>query len=114
MRRREYYDNGKFPDGNFLIQRKNAVKRRSQRERMINMKELKALSDTMPGEVVTVKELLTRGSMRRRLIDIGLTENTEVKCVGRSPFGDPSAYMIRGAVIAIRREDSGSVLVAAT
>ncbi len=78
------------------------------------MKELKALCDILPGEVVTVKELLTRGSMRRRLIDIGLTENTEVRCVGRSPFGDPAAYMLRGAVIAIRREDSGSILVSAT
>lgn len=78
------------------------------------MKELKALCDILPGEVVTVKELLTHGSMRRRLIDIGLTENTEVRCVGRSPFGDPSAYMIRGAVIAIRREDSGSILVSVT
>ena len=77
------------------------------------MKQTKALCDVLPGEVVTVKELLTRGTMRRRLIDIGLTEDTEVKCIGRSPFGDPSAYMIRGAVIAIRREDSGSVLVSA-
>ncbi len=83
-------------------------------ERIKNMKEMKALSDTRPGETVTVMELLTKGSMRRRLIDIGLTENTTVKCVGTSPFGDPSAYMIRGAVIAIRREDSGTVLVSAT
>ena len=78
------------------------------------MKDIRALCDVLPGECVTVKELLTRGSMRRRLIDIGLTENTKVKCIGRSPCGDPSAYMIRGAVIAIRREDSGSILVSAT
>ena len=77
------------------------------------MKEIRALCDINPGESVTVKELLTQGSMRRRLIDIGLIENTEVKCIGRSPCGDPSAYMIRGAVIAIRREDSSSILVSA-
>lgn len=77
------------------------------------MREIKALSDIMPGETVTVTELRSLGAMRRRLIDIGITENTKIKCVGRSPFGDPSAYMIRGAVIAIRREDTSSILVSA-
>jgi Fe2+ transport system protein FeoA len=31
--------------------------------------------------------------------------------VGRSPWGDPSAYRIRGAVIAIRRADAADILV---
>ena len=79
-----------------------------------NINEVRTLRDINPGESAKIKELLTRGAMRRRLIDIGLTENTLVKCIGRSPCGDPSAYMIRGAVIAIRREDSGAILVSAT
>ena len=49
--------------------------------------------------------------MRRRLLDIGLSDGTEVQCVGRSPMGDPSAYLIRGAVIAIRSNDSRGVKV---
>ena len=79
-----------------------------------NINEVRTLCDICPGESAKIKKLLTRGTMRRRLIDIGLTENTLVKCIGRSPCGDPSAYMIRGAVIAIRREDSGSILVSKT
>ena len=43
--------------------------------------------------------------MRRRLQDIGLIEGTVVECVGKSPLGDPCAYVIRGAVIALRSED---------
>lgn len=49
--------------------------------------------------------------MRRRLLDVGLVEDTKVECVGRSPGGDPSAYLIRGAVIAIRSEDSRGIMV---
>ena len=79
-----------------------------------NINEVRTLCDIKPGESAKIKELLTRGMMRRRFIDIGMTENTIVKCVGRSPCGDPSSYMIRGAVIAIRREDSGSILVSRT
>lgn len=43
--------------------------------------------------------------------DIGLIEGTPVECLQKSPSGDPVAYLIRGAVIALRREDSGRVMV---
>ena len=49
--------------------------------------------------------------MRRRFLDIGLVENTLVCCVGKSPSGDPKAYLIRGAVIAIRSDDCCDILI---
>ena len=49
--------------------------------------------------------------MRRRLLDIGLVEGTNIECLQKSPAGDPVAYLIRGAVIALRAEDSAAVLV---
>ncbi len=72
-----------------------------------------SLNDIRPGERAIVSALRSVGSMRRRLLDIGLVENTCVECVGRSPCGDPSAYLIRGAVIAIRAEDSSGIMVRA-
>lgn len=69
------------------------------------------LNHLKPGEKAVVKELLNSGSMRRRFLDIGLIENTPIECLGRSPGGDPSAYLIRGAVIAIRSEDSEDILL---
>ena len=71
------------------------------------------LHELAPGERARVHALRTTGSMRRRLLDLGLVERTEVRCVGRSPLGDPSAYEIRGAVIAIRAADGADVLVEA-
>ena len=75
------------------------------------MKEFLCLNDIKPGNRARVKELTSTGSIRRRLLDIGLVENTEVECLGQSPLGDPCAYVIRGAVIALRSEDSGRVMV---
>ena len=72
----------------------------------------KTLSCLAPGEKAVVKELSTQGCMRRRFLDIGLIEDTPVECIGRSPAGDPSAHLIRGAVIAIRAEDSASIKLA--
>ena len=47
--------------------------------------------------------------VRRRLLDIGLIPGTRVTCTAVSPAGDPAAYLIRGAVIALRGRDAGGV-----
>lgn len=72
---------------------------------------MRKLNDLHPGQRAVVRQLTSTGGMRRRLMDMGLTEGTPVECMGRSPAGDPSAYMIRGAVIAIRSEDCAGILV---
>ena len=72
---------------------------------------MNSLNDINPGEQAVVNALLSSGSMRRRLLDIGLVENTVIECLGRSPAGDPTAFLIRGAVIAIRSEDCENILV---
>lgn len=77
------------------------------------MNEPICLNDLRPGECATVCALRSTGSMRRRLLDIGLIENTEVECLGRGPGGDPIAFLIRGAVIAIRSADCRDILIRA-
>ena len=69
------------------------------------------LCELRPGQRAVVRELAAVGAMRRRLLDIGLIPGTPVECVGRSPGGDPAAYLIRGAVIAIRHEDGAGVMM---
>ena len=64
-----------------------------------------------PGECAQVFSLYTDGSMRRRLLDIGLIPGTYIECIGRSPAGDPTAYLIRQAVMAIRQEDAARIQV---
>lgn len=70
-----------------------------------------SLSQLAPGQSARVASLRPGGSMCRRLQDLGLIEGTVVQCLYQSPLGDPSAYLIRGAVIALRRSDADSVSV---
>ena len=70
-----------------------------------------SLNHVAEGQTDRVDELLATGSIRRRLLDIGLVEGTNVSCLQKSPAGDPVAYLIRGAVIAIRSEDSSQIVV---
>ncbi|MBS5344689.1 MAG: ferrous iron transport protein A [Clostridium sp.] len=69
------------------------------------------LNELKVGQRGIVSQLLSDTSMRRRLQDIGLIEGTKVECIQKSPSGDPIAFLIRGAVIALRTEDSSSVLM---
>ena len=64
------------------------------------------------GETGIVQKLLSTGTQRRRMLDLGLVNGTPVEALQKSPSGDPTAYFIRGAVIALRSEDAGKILVA--
>lgn len=72
-----------------------------------------ALSQVRQGMTVTVHRLLSNGSIRRRLLDMGLIEGTEIRCLYSSPAGDPTAFLVRGTVVALRRRDAERVRVLA-
>lgn len=71
----------------------------------------RTLKDLAVGEKVQVAEIAAVGAMRRRLQDIGMIPGTEVECLHKSPPGDPVAYLVRGAVIALRSEDSANIKI---
>jgi DtxR family Mn-dependent transcriptional regulator len=71
------------------------------------------LSDIELGQSATILDLLPacRGDQRRRLLDLGLVPGTVVEAELRSPGGDPTAYRIRGALFALRRDQTDLVRV---
>lgn len=69
------------------------------------------MSELQPGMSGEVISLQNSGSMRQRLTDLGLVEGSRVTCLGRSLWGDPAAYEICGAVIALRRVDCEQILL---
>lgn len=75
------------------------------------MNELVALPALHPGEGGVVRRMRGAGPLCRRLRDLGLIEGAPVLCLGRSPGGDPAAYRICGAVLALRDADCGGILV---
>ena len=69
------------------------------------------LFELQSGKKCLIDKITITGSMRRRLLDLGLTPNTKVECVGKSPLGDPKAFLIRGAVIALREDDCRKIFI---
>jgi len=74
-------------------------------------KEIIPLNLLPIGRVGKVIRLDAKGATRRRMLDLGLVNNTEVEAITKSPSGDPTAYQIRGAVIALRSEEASRVFV---
>ena len=68
-----------------------------------------SLNTLRVGESALVSHIEAEPAMRRRLLELGLVPGTRVECVGQSPGGDPKAYLIRGAAVAIRSEDARTV-----
>ena len=71
--------------------------------------EIFSLCTLKEGQSAYVADVEADSAMRRRLLDIGLIPGTRVTCMAKSPAGDPAAYRIRGAIIALRGTDARGV-----
>ena len=71
------------------------------------------LGDARPGETVRVVEIsrACQATQRRRLLDLGIVRGTAVTPELVSAAGDPVAYRIRGALIALRRQQASWIRV---
>ncbi len=64
-----------------------------------------------PGEQAEVVRIspAVQGPQRRRLLDLGILRGTTITAAMRSASGDPTAYRIRGALIALRRAQARGI-----
>lgn len=74
-------------------------------------KNLLTLNQLPIGAIGRVKILGLKGLIRRRILDLGLIHNTDIKPLVQSPLGDPRAYEIRGSTIALRSEEAAEIIV---
>lgn len=67
---------------------------------------LTSMSELRKGESGIIKRINHTGNMRRRLIDIGFNVGERVTLLAHAPLGEPSAFYIKGSVIALRKADA--------
>ena len=84
---------------------------KSEPERRYKKMADKTLRDLRLGQSARVVGTGFHGSEKRRMLDLGIVGGTRVRALHKSPCGDPVAYMIRGAVIAIRGDDAKNIYI---
>jgi ferrous iron transport protein A len=66
---------------------------------MLTLKEVK------PGQTVRVTKLHGEGPVKRRIMDMGITRNTEILVRKVAPLGDPVEIRVRGYELSLRKAD---------
>lgn len=69
------------------------------------------LGDLPLNQTGVVKHFLRHNTLTDRIISLGITEGAEITAAFRSPFGDPTAYFVKGCLIALRKSDCEHITV---
>lgn len=75
------------------------------------MNEIISLDKINLNEEYLIEKVLLDKQIKYRIYDLGIIEGTIIKALYKSPFNDPTAYMVRGTIIAIRNIDASKILV---
>lgn len=67
---------------------------------------MKILTDASVGEIVKVKSNAAEDSLKERLLALGLTCGANIEVLRKGPKNNLTVYRIRGAMIALRKEES--------
>jgi len=72
-----------------------------------------SLASLMIGEEAKVLSIskAMRGQQRRRLMDLGVVPGTMIRAEMKSASGDPTAYNIRGALVALRQQHANMIFI---
>jgi len=92
---------------------KGVIPMKQKTDSLISPGHIMPLSFLPTGRKARVKALMSNGISRRRMLDLGLISDTIIEALQKSPSGDPVAYLIRGAVIALRSEEASQIIVEA-
>jgi ferrous iron transport protein A len=69
------------------------------------------LNEVPVGTYAVIYDLSSTEMLRERMLALGLTKGAKVEVIRRGPSGDPTVYGIRGAMIALRKEEASLVSV---
>ncbi|MDR3053366.1 MAG: ferrous iron transport protein A [Coriobacteriales bacterium] len=72
---------------------------------------MKSLKDVRTGETAAVVKLHGEGSVKRRIMDMGITKGAQVLVRKVAPLGDPVEVCVRGYELSIRKADAEMIEV---
>ena len=72
---------------------------------------MRTLKQAKIGETVTVVKLHGEGAVKRRLMDMGITNGVSVFIRKVAPLGDPVEVTVRGYELSLRKADAEMIEV---
>jgi len=75
------------------------------------MSDITTLDELDFGQFATIHKVRGEGAIRRRLLDMGLTNGAQIELVRTSPLGDPKEFRLRGYNLSLRKEEAQFVQI---
>ncbi|MDF2803824.1 MAG: feoA [Anaerocolumna sp.] len=72
------------------------------------------LHELTVGDKAYIDKLTSLNALRERMLALGLTKGTTIEAIRKGPAGDPTIYNIRGAMIALRKEEASLIHIVKT
>ena len=72
---------------------------------------MSTLRDAKCGETVKVLKIRGEGAVKRRIMDMGITKNTDIFVRKVAPLGDPVEVTVRGYELSLRKADAEMIEV---
>ena len=72
---------------------------------------MQTLRDAVVGKYYIVKKIKGSGPLKRRIMDMGITKNTDIFVGKVAPLGDPVQISLRGYELTIRKHDAENIMV---
>ncbi len=72
---------------------------------------MNTLKNTPCGETVRVVRLLGEGSVKRHIMDMGITKGASIYVRKVAPLGDPVEVTVRGYELSLRKADAEMIQV---
>ena len=72
---------------------------------------VKLLNELKRGEKGKIIKIGGKGSVHRRLLDMGLVSGSEVEMQRVAPLGDPIEIKVKGYNLSLRKEEAASIQV---
>ena len=72
---------------------------------------MRTLKDVKVGEKTRVIKVHGQGALKRRIMDMGVTQGVEIYVRKLAPLGDPIEINVRGYELSLRKEDASLIEV---
>ncbi|OPY19494.1 MAG: ferrous iron transport protein A [Methanomethylovorans sp. PtaU1.Bin093] len=69
------------------------------------------LNDLRPGIKARIIKVLAKGTVRRKLMDMGMVPGSEIEVVRTAPLGDPIEFRIKGYSLSMRKQEAVNIVV---
>lgn len=72
---------------------------------------IKRLNELPINNIGIINDINTNDSFKRRLLNLGIVKGSYIKPLYKAILKDPTAYLVKNSVIALREEDAKNIMV---